>query len=216
MSVRQSPQKKLPPYFLALPYLGFVNIKAIPPIDTFAVACKTSVFSSFFDIVLDKTETPSFRIIDDVIPYELYDKLKHAATRQARIELFERFIDETKKGKEYIPDAIDVAYENIYSSNGMVHINNLVSDLNVNSRTFRRNFYRRVGVTAKSLCRIVRANQVLAAMKESNKIDYQSIVFSGKYFDQPHFVNDFRKFVGESPGTFFNRDLRIVKLFSGL
>ncbi|MGV8136412.1 MAG: helix-turn-helix domain-containing protein [Mangrovibacterium sp.] len=216
MGVKQSPHRKLPPYFLALPYLGFVNVKAIPPIDTFAVACKTSVFSSFFDITLDKTETPSFRTIDDVISYELYDKLKHAATRQVRIKLFENFVSGIRKGKEYKPDKIDVAYEQIYSSNGLLHINNLVSELNINNRTFRRNFYRRVGVTAKSLCRIVRANQVLNAMKESSEIDYQGLVFSGKYFDQPHFVNDFRKFVGESPGTFFNRDLRIVKLFSGL
>jgi AraC-like DNA-binding protein len=216
MSVEQSPNRKLPPYFLALPYLGFVNVKAILPIDTFAVACKTSVFSSFFNIALDTLEMPSFRTIDDVIPYELYEKLKHAGTRQARIKLFENFINEIKRGEEYKPDTIDVAYEQIYSSNGLLHINNLVSDLEINSRTFRRNFYRRVGVTAKSLCRIVRANQVLNAMKESREIDYQSIVFSGKYFDQPHFVNDFRKFVGESPGTFFNRDLRIVKLFSGL
>jgi AraC-like DNA-binding protein len=97
-----------------------------------------------------------------------------------------------------------------------VHIDNLVSELNLNSRSFRRNFSRRVGVSAKSLCRIVRANQVLNATKESGVIDFQNIVYSGKYFDQPHFVNDFRKFIGESPGTFFQRDLRLVKFFSGL
>jgi len=216
MSVDHSPNQKLPPYFLVLPYLGFVNVKAILPIDTFGVACKTSVFSAFFNISLNTFETPSFRTIDDVIPHELYEKLKCAGTSQERIKIFENFIREIEKGDEYKPDSIDVAYEHIYSSNGLIHINNLISELNLNSRSFRRNFYRRVGVTAKSLCRIVRANQVLNAMKESYEIDFQSIVYSGKYFDQPHFVNDFRKFIGESPGTFFNRDLRLVRLFSGL
>jgi len=216
ISVDHSPDLKLPPYFLALPYLGFVNVKAILPIDTFGVACKTSVFSAFFNISLNSLETPSFRTINDVIPHELYEKLKSAATRQERIKIFENFIRETGKGEEYKPDSIDVAYEHIYSSNDLLHINNLISELKLNSRSFRRNFCRRVGVTAKSLCRIVRANHVLNAMKESREIDFQSIVYSGKYFDQPHFVNDFHKFIGESPGTFFNRDLRIVKLFSGL
>lgn len=216
MSVDHSPDQKLPPYFLVLPYLGSVNIKAILPIDTFGVACKTSVFSAFFNISLNTFGTPSFRTIDDVIPYELYEKLKNTGTRKERIKIFENFIRETGKGEEYKPDSIDIAYEHIYSSNGLLHINNLISELNLNSRSFRRNFYRRVGIPAKSLCRIVRANQVLNAMKESYEIDFQSIVYSGKYFDQPHFVNDFRKFIGESPGTFFNRDLRLVKLFSGL
>jgi len=216
MSVEQLPDRKLPPCFLALPYAGFVNIKAMLPIDTFAVACKTSVFSSFFNISFDALQMPAFCATDDVIPHELYEKLKHAATRQDRIRLFENFIDESGKGEGYQADTIDAAYEQICSSNGLLQIDDLVSDLNINSRTFRRNFYRRVGVTAKSLCRIVRANQVLNSMKESNEIDYQSIVYSAKYFDQPHFVNDFHKFIGESPGTFFNRDLRLVKLFSGL
>lgn len=216
IGVERPPYQKLPPYFLALPYLGFVNIKAILPIDTFGVACKTSVFSAFFNISLNSLETPAFRTIYDVIPPELYEKLKSAATHQERIKIFENFIREMGKGEEYKPDSIDVAYEHIYSSNGLLHINNLISELNLNSRSFRRNFCRRVGVTAKSLCRIVRANHVLNAMKEPHEIDFQSIVYSGKYFDQPHFVNDFHKFTGESPGTFFNRDLRIVKLFSGL
>lgn len=208
--------KKLPPYFLTVPYLGYVNIQATPPIDTFGVACKTSVFSSFFNIEFNKSDNPSFRPIQDAIPFDLWNKLRDAGSRQKRIEIFENFICSVAKQKEYEPDSIDVAYEHIYSSNGLLHVNDLVEDLNMNSRSFRRNFSRRVGISAKSLCRIVRTSQVLNILKESNEIDFQSIVFSGKYFDQPHFVNDFRKFVGESPGTFFNRDLKIVKSLSGL
>ncbi len=208
--------KKLPPYFLTVPYLGYVNIRATPPIDTFGVACKTSVFTSLFNIDFNKSDNPSFRQIQDVIPFELWNKLRDADSRQKRMEIFENFIRSVAKGKKYEPDNIDVAYERIYSSNGLVHVNDLIDDLNLNSRSFRRNFYRRVGISAKSLCRIVRANRVLQLLKESDNIDFQNIVFLGKYVDQPHFVNDFRKFVGESPGTFFNRDLKMVKLLSGL
>lgn len=215
MSLYCSPDQKLPNYFLVLPYLGFVNVKAALPIDTFGVACKASVFSAFFGITFDDSETQSYRMIEDVIPQELYEQLKGACSHEMRIKIFEDFLS-AKKKSEYAPDQIDLAYEYIYSSNGLVHINELISKLNLNSRSFRRNFFQRVGVSAKSLCRIVRANQVLNTLKESSEIDFQSVVYSGKYFDQPHFVNDFRKFIGESPGTFFSRDLQIVKVFSGL
>jgi AraC-like DNA-binding protein len=216
MSIGHLPALKLPPYFLTLPYLGFVNIKVTLPSDTFGVVCKASVFSAFFNIPLNATQTLSFRTIDDVISPELYEKLKSAGTLQNRIKTFENYISRIGEEKKYDADDIDLAYEQIYSSNGLLQIKKLVTELNLNSRSFRRNFDRRVGVSAKSLCRIVRANQVLNALKESGKIDFQNIVYSGKYFDQPHFVNDFRKFVGESPGMFFHRDLRLVKLFSGL
>ncbi len=215
MGLQHAPNQKLPHYFLTLPYLGFVNVQAAMPNDTFGVACKASVFSAFFCITFDDREVPSYRIIDDVIPAELYEELKAASSHEMRIRIFENFISAHKKGVNK-PDQIDLAYEHIYSSNGLVHINELVSELNINSRSFRRNFYQRVGVSAKSLCRIVRANHVLNTLKESSEIDFQSIVYSGEYFDQPHFVNDFRKFIGESPRTFFSRDLQVVKVFSGL
>jgi len=214
MSIHGFPAVKLPPYFLALPYPGYVYIKASMPSDTFAVACKTSVFSALFNISLNDCGTPSFRTIDDVIPVELYDKLQLALSPQQRIKIFEKFLI-SKGVKDYHPDNVDIAYEKIYSSNGLLHIQDLISELNLNSRSFRRKFYQRVGVSAKSLCRIVRTSQIINAIKESKNIDYQKLVYSGKYFDQPHFVNDFRKFIGESPGTFFHRDIRLVKLFSG-
>jgi len=216
MSLNNSPAQKLPPYFLTLPYLGPVNIQALLPIDSFGVACKTSVFSRLFNISLDSGRTPSFRRIDNVIPNKLYEDLKNTEGREARIQIFQNFINNLNNGEEYKPDCIDIAYERIYESNGLIQISDLISELGINCRTFRRNFYRRVGVSAKSLCRIVRANQVLNALKEANEIDFQNVVFKGRYFDQPHFVNDFHKFIGESPGTFFHRDLRLVKLFSGI
>lgn len=216
MSVNNSPSQELPSYFLTLPFLGPVNIKATLPIDSFGVACRTSVFSRLFNISLNTCRTPSFKRIDDVIPNNLYEELKNAEGCKARIQIFQKFINGLNNGEEYKSDSIDIAYERIYESNGLIQISDLISDLDLNSRTFRRNFYRRIGVSAKSLCRIVRANQVLNALKETNEIDFQNIVFTGKYFDQPHFVNDFRKFIGESPGTFFHRDLRLVKLFSGI
>ncbi len=207
---------QLPPFFLTIPYPGYVSICATPPIDTFGVACKTSVFSAFFNVSLDNSDNPSFRPIDEVIPHQLWEQLKAAPSRQHRIDLFEKFILSIADGRAYLPDYIDHAYEKIYSSNGLIHINELIDDLNLNSRSFRRNFCRRVGISAKSLCRIVRNNQLLHLLEKSKEIDFQNMVYLGHYVDQPHLVNDFRKMVGESPGSFIHRDLKMVKLLSGL
>jgi AraC-like DNA-binding protein len=40
-------------------------------------------------------------------------------------------------------------------------------------------------------------------------------VFDGNYFDQAHFINDFKSITGETPSYFFNRNLQITKMFSG-
>lgn len=216
MNLDQKSSQILPPYFLTIPYPGYVNIQAMPPIDTFVIACKTSVFSSFFNISLHNCPEPSFRSIHDVIPQTLWNNLRDTGSQKMRIKVFEDFIGSVAKGRMYEPDRIDSAYEQICSSNGLVNVNDLATALNLNNRSFRRNFCRRVGISAKSLCRIVRAADILRTVTENKAIDFQNIVYSKQYFDQAHLVHDFRKFTGESPASFFHRDIQMVRLFSGL
>jgi AraC-like DNA-binding protein len=41
------------------------------------------------------------------------------------------------------------------------------------------------------------------------------MVFDGEYFDQSHFIKDFKMITGESPNHFFKRNLELVKVLSG-
>ena len=82
-------------------------------------------------------------------------------------------------------------------------------------RTLERNFIKRTGVTPKTLMRIVRLDYLWTKIKDENAIDYQELVFDGNYFDQAHFINDFKSIIGETPNYFFNRNLQITKMFSG-
>ena len=63
--------------------------------------------------------------------------------------------------------------------------------------------------------RIVRLNYLWTKIKYDSAVDYQDLVFNGNYFDQSHFINDFKYIVGETPNQFFNRNLEIVEYFSG-
>jgi AraC-like DNA-binding protein len=207
-------ERRLPPFFLTLPYPSFINVKLDLPIESFCVCCKTSVFTKFFGLKLSETGPDSNRMVDDVVPLSLYDDLKAAGNDLARVDVFERFL--SGRGLAYVRDSIDDAYDMIFARNGIVDIDNMVAELRLNPRTARRRFISRVGIRAKSLCRIVRANYVLGELERSKKIDFQDMVFLSDYFDQPHLVNDFKRFTGESPTAFFSRDLSGVKLFSGL
>ncbi|MFB0973732.1 MAG: helix-turn-helix domain-containing protein [Bacteroidales bacterium] len=207
-------ERRLPPFFMTLPYPSFINVKIDLPIDSFCVCCKTSVFTKFFGLKLGETGPDSYRMAADVVPHSLYDDLKAAGNDMARVEIFERFL--SGRGSAYARDSIDDAYDMIFARNGIVDIDNMVAELRLNPRTARRRFISRVGISTKSLCRIVRANYVLGELERSKKIDFQEMVCLSDYFDQPHLVNDFKRFTGESPKAFFSRDLSGVKLFSGL
>ena len=71
------------------------------------------------------------------------------------------------------------------------------------------------GITPKKLLRLVRFDYLWTKINNEKTIDYQDLVFDGNYFDQAHFINDFKSITGETPSYFFNRNLQITKMFSG-
>ena len=46
-------------------------------------------------------------------------------------------------------------------------------------------------------------------------IDFQELIYKGNFYDQSHFIHDFKEITGESPSFFFKRDLKNLKIFSG-
>lgn len=85
----------------------------------------------------------------------------------------------------------------------------------VSQRTLQRQFIRRVGTSPKRLERISRINRVWDLISFDKIIDYQNLVIKGCYYDQSHFIKEFKEIVGETPDNFFKRDLENVKIMSG-
>ncbi len=57
-----------------------------------------------------------------------------------------------------------------------------------------------VGTTAKKFASIVRFNSVLENLKESKTLT--EICFEYNFFDQAHFIKDFKQFTGDTPENY--------------
>ncbi|GAB1359009.1 hypothetical protein MASR1M31_07880 [Porphyromonadaceae bacterium] len=132
-----------------------------------------------------------------------------------RITHFEKFISSHVGSERYQPDAIDILYKKILEKSIKTHLHNIMDECDCSCRTLQRKFIKRTGVTPKTLMRIVRLNYLLAKTRSNYKPDCQDLVFDGNYFDQAHFINDFKDIVGETPGHFFiKRDQKADDPFS--
>lgn len=127
---------------------------------------------------------------------------------------FSEFINSTRS-TPYVPDVVDVFYNKIVEKSVTTPLKDIVRECYVSKSTLMRKFVMRTGVSPKTLARIVRLNYAWYQIMDENTVDYQDLVFYGNYFEQSHFINDFKSIVGETPGHFFQRDLDIVKIFSG-
>jgi len=73
-------------------------------------------------------------------------------------------------------------------------------------KQFERKFSGLVGVNPKQYLRTVRFQHVLQIKKSSRFLDYTSLAMECGYFDQSHFINDFKTITGLTPGNFFKEN----------
>lgn len=206
-------QGLLPPYFIA-PVITQANLMRISKKnETFIVTCKPSVFSRIFNINL-APESTIYLPLKKSLFEPLWKQLAHLTEFQHRINCFEEFIAACYPFV-YKPDEVDDFYQSILEEGLYKPLMEIESSISVSLRTIQRRFRKRIGVCPKVLVRIVRINHLWEKIKNNEPVDYHSMVYEGNYFDQTHFIKDFKAITGETPDCFFRRDLHHVKILSG-
>ena len=69
----------------------------------------------------------------------------------------------------------------------------------ISKKTLERYFLEQVGLSPKRYARICRFNIVKNLFDQDPSLDWQEIVFSAGYYDQSHFIKEFKEFSGKTP-----------------
>jgi AraC-like DNA-binding protein len=96
-----------------------------------------------------------------------------------------------------IPPAVDFAISAM--ANGGASVGDVVSCIGLSAKRFIEQFKASVGMTPKQYCRILRFQRTLSLFEKGRFVNWTSIAADCDYFDQAHFIHDFRSFAGISP-----------------
>ncbi len=110
---------------------------------------------------------------------------------------------------------LDQTLMEIFAHNGVISLGNLVRKSNLSERHFRRKFKEIVGVTPKYYCKVIQLNSVFEIIKSGSSEKLHLLALDCGYYDQAHFINDFNKYIGESPGHFLNGEYIYLKSYLG-
>ncbi len=215
MSTPEVAERVLPPYFLTIPYLGYVNITPQCEMNSMIVVCKSSVLTRLTGISLESSKKEPYISANEIISEDVWQNMKTVSNVNEKIRIFSDYIRNNYSLNSYLPDEIDNAYEKIFKYGGCLKISDLIEESGMSERTFRASFRKRVGISAKSLSRLVRVHLLWRRIYESYSCDMQDLTFCGSFFDQPHLIHDIKRILGECPKKFFRRDLELVKFYSG-
>ena len=109
---------------------------------------------------------------------------------------FTSFINESKFD---IDNRLYDALQVILKAGGNVNIDNDI-DTGISSRQLRRLFEYYVGDTPKAFAKVVRFQQALKSRSEIKNANGNTINFDEGYYDQGHFIKDFKRYYGLTPG----------------
>ncbi len=146
---------------------------------------------------------------------DLYSNLSNSKTTVDRVTtLFEfmKLLLETK-----LPEIklLESTLTKIYSSGGNISQEELSGQVNVSLRHFRRKFKEVIGISPKYFCKIIQLNTVFELLHSSNKERLHLLALDCGYFDQAHFIKDFKRMIGNSPRKFLQGDYSFVKEYMG-
>ncbi|WP_080060178.1 response regulator transcription factor [Spirosoma aerolatum] len=128
---------------------------------------------------------------------ETEEKLAQAQADSERIQVVERFLLSQLKmiqGDKLVIEAVRL----IYQSKGTIRISELNQKLATSQSPLEKRFRKLVGTTPKKFASLVRFNTVLNDLTTSIK-SLSEICYEHNFFDQAHFIKDFKQYTGETP-----------------
>lgn len=133
----------------------------------------------------------------------LEERIMLAENNQARVTILETFLQLKLSKSCNLQLPIYRAIKTIIQNKGLVKINRLVADYSLSERQFERQFCRYAGFSPKLFSRIVRFHSAMDQYGRNNK-SLTKIALDCGYYDQSHFINDFKQFSGLNPKEFFS------------
>lgn len=134
---------------------------------------------------------------------ELEERVMLAADHTERIHIIAGFLRECLVQREAKEPAVFSVISNIIQSKGLAKIPELAAQSFLSTRQFERKFLAFAGFSPKLFSRIIRFQSALNEYGNKGK-SLTEIAYECGYYDQSHFIHDFKSFSGEHPKVYFS------------
>lgn len=133
----------------------------------------------------------------------LEERMMLAKNNEERVRIISEFL-ERRIGKNYLDEpAVFSTISYIIKTKGIANVQQLAEKSCLSTRQFERKFKTFSGFSPKLYSRIVRFQSALNMYGNAEK-SLTEIAYECGYYDQSHFIHDFKEFSGQHPGLFFS------------
>lgn len=134
----------------------------------------------------------------------LHGQLLEATDLSKRLALLEQFLIQrlvANEKKAFRVDKVADILKSMQSNPEESNIGNIASSHGITSRYLQKLIYQNTGLSPKSFHKINRFQQSLKLIAK-NEQPFTAIAYECGYFDQSHFIRDFKSFTGITPSAY--------------
>lgn len=133
---------------------------------------------------------------------DLRSRLLEAPTHAARFHVLESALLARLRFRGEHHAAVDFALRHFLAEPQMTTIAGVTGQIGLTPKRFIQAFRDATGFTPKVFCRIQRFQRALNRMENGASMDWAGVALDSGYYDQAHFIHDFRAFSGINPTTY--------------
>ena len=185
------------------------DILPIGNVDTFAICFYPIGFANFVTMPLEKLvdrETPISELFGQVEADILEQQMIQADDTRQRIDIIEAFFLKMLIEKNTISNIVKSTVDVLLKTNGTTHINVLLKEDITKRRQLERHFKKQIGISPKQLSKAIRLQATLNLLLNKKTETLTDIAYESEYFDQNHFIKDFKDLVGVTPKEYLNNE----------
>lgn len=133
---------------------------------------------------------------------ELAARMREAPGWADRFAVLEAFLGRRIEAAGAAPPEVELAWRRLRSSRGNAPIGALAAELGWSRKRLIERFRTAIGLTPKTAARLLRFCHAVELVDRDGDPDWADVAIGSGYYDQAHFIRDFRQFAGRTPGDY--------------
>jgi AraC-like DNA-binding protein len=126
-------------------------------------------------------------------------------SERAMVAVAEDFLRQQSPQRDAVADRVAEIVELIAADRTITTVETVAGKSGITVRSLQRSFSRYVGVSPKWVINRHRLHEVVDRLAKGETVDWTQLAFELGYFDQAHFIKDFKAIIGRTPGEYRSR-----------
>jgi AraC-like DNA-binding protein len=182
---------------------------------SFVVRFHPNGFLPFTTIPIKQMENTAIPL-DKLFGYEgteIGDNILSAKDTSERINLIEKYLLKRLNDKRTIDFLVKSTIDTILQANGKFSVSEFSKKMNINRRQLTRKISSAIGLSPKQLSKTIRIQNALRILLAEEVTSLTDLAYENEYYDQAHFIREFKEFTGITPKDFYGDDLKMSLIF---